>query len=368
MGFWDAFATGMATMIPLANFVVLAGFTLLSVTPSLGFMLGLFIFFVPALISATLIIYVIGAGTWRTTFAFVACGKSVRGINKLGIGLALGMVVGQQVSFVGASKFFSNPLVLLLWGGLLLISLTTFFQWIAAGAMAWLPIAATSQSPRIFYRWGLAIAGGILANLFVGMFETFIAWNARSSAHLSTAFNPFISLALIGLWAYPLSSWFWHKRIGRFPVSKWLFLDSPSQPIVLSQQVQLKPTLALIVGLVGGLVGYLFVFIFVALGGNILEFIFALSVCIQVLVAGFVAAWTRHLGSIHGLFSASIAACIISSSVFTHTHFSLFSLADTLFLVTGVFNSGGLVAVPTVLIVSGIISRFRDSEKFRVKV
>ncbi|WP_446877270.1 M48 family metalloprotease [Phormidesmis sp. 146-33] len=360
MGFWDAFATGMATMIPFANFVALGAFTLLSVTPSLGFMLGLFIFFVPALISATLIIYVIGAGTWRTTFASVACGKPVHGINKLGIGLALGMVVGQQISFVGASKYLSNPLVLLLWGGLLLISVTIFFQWIAAGAMAWLPIAATSQSPRIFYRWGLAIAGGILASLLLGMFITFISWNAQSSAHLVIAFNPFISLALIGLWVYPMSSWFWRKRVGRFPVSEWLFLDGPSQPITLSRQVQLKPTLALIVGLVGGLVGYLFVFIFVALGGNIVVFIFPLSVCIQVLVAGFVAAWMRHLGSIHGLFSASIAVCIMSSSVFTHISLNL---ADALFLVTGVFNSGGLVAVPTVLIASGIANCFRDSKR-----
>jgi len=364
MGFWDAFATGMATMIPFANFVALAILTRQSVTSSSDFMLGLFIFFVPALISAILIIYVIGAGTWRTTFASVACGKSVRGINKLGIGLALGIVVGQQFSFVGASKFLSNPLVLLLWGGLLLISLTTFFQWIAAGAMIWLPIAATSQSPRIFYRWGLAIAGGILANLLFGMYITLITWNAQSSAHLITAFNPFISLALIGLWAYPMSSWFWRKRIGHFPISEWLFLDSSSQPIILSQQVQLKPTLALIIGLVGGLVGYLLVFIFVALGGNIIDFIFALSVCIQVLVAGFVTAWMRHLGSIHGLFSASIAACIMSISVFTHTNFNL---VDALFIVTGIFNSGGLVAVPTVLIASVIASCFRNSKKFRVK-
>jgi hypothetical protein len=363
MGFWDAFTTGMATMIPFTNFVALAIFTKLSVTPSLGFMLDLLVFFVPALISATLIIYVIGAGTWRTTFASVACGKSVRGINKLGIGLALGMVVGQQLSFVGASKF-SNPLILLLWGGLLLISLISFFQWIAAGAMAWLPIAATSQSPRIFYRWGLAIAGGILANLFLSMFMTFIAWNAQFSAHRITAFNPFISLALIGLWAYPMSSWFWHKRIGHSPVSEWLFLDSPSEPIVLPQQAQLKPAFAFIVGLAGGLVGYLFVVIFVALGGNIVDFIFALSVCIQVLAAGFVAAWMRHLGSIHGLFSASVAACVMSSSILTHTNLNL---ADALFLVTGVFNSGGLVAVPTVLIASWIASWFRDSKKFKVK-
>ncbi len=174
-----------------------------------------------------------------------------------------------------------------------------------------------------------------------------------------------ITSAIIGLWAYPMSSWFWHKRIGHFPVSEWLFLDSPSQPIILPQQVQIKPILALVIGLVGGLVGYLFVFIFVSLVGNIIEFIFALSVCIQALVAGFVTVWMRHLGSIHGLFSASIAACVISTSVFTHTNLSL---ADALFLVTKVFNSGELVAIPTVLIVSGIISRFRDSKKFRVKV
>lgn len=364
MGFWDAFATGMATMIPFANFVGLGLLTRQTIAPSWRPMLDRFTFFVPALLSAIVIIYVIGSGTWRATFAAVACEKPVRGINKLGTGLALGLVVGQQISFVGASKSLSNPLILLFWGGLLVISLTAFFQWMAASAKEWLPIATTSQSPRIFYRWGIAIAGGIFANLFLSMFMTFIAWNNQSSAHLVIAFSPFISLALIGLWAYPMSSWFWRKRIEQLPVSVWLFLDSPSQPIILSQQVQLKPTLPLIFGLVGGLVGYSLVFIGVALDGNILKFIFPLSICIQVLVAGFVAAWMRHLGSIQGLFSASVAACIISSSVFTHTNLNL---TDALFIVTGLFNSGGLVAVPTVLIASVIVSLFRNNKKFRVK-
>jgi Zn-dependent protease with chaperone function len=365
MGFWDAFATGMATMIPFTNFVALA-ILLASIGPSSDFMLIQLPFFVPALISATLIIYIIGAGTWRMTFAALAFGKPVRGINTLGAGLALGIVAGQQLSFLGASKFLSSPLILLFWGGLLLISLTSFFQWISVGAMTWLPIAVTSRSPRIFYRSGLVISGCILANIFVGMFTILIALIGRFSFHRSIAFNPFISLGLIGLWAYPMSSWFWrkHKQIGDLPASEWLFLDSQSQPIVLSQQSQLKPTLALIVGLVGGIIGYLFVSIIVALGGNILEFIFALSIFIQVLVAGFVAVWMRHLGSIHGLLSASIAACITSSTVFTHTSLNL---ADALFIVTGVFNSGGLVAVPTVLIASLIVSLFRDSKRFKAK-
>lgn len=365
IGFWDAFAAGMTTMIPLMNFVALAIFSLSSVKSSSDLILDLLVLFVPVLLSASLLIYVIGIGVWRMTFAAIASEKPLRGINKLSSGLALGMVVGQQVSFVGASKFLANPLILLLWGGLLLISLTTFFQWIAMCARTWLPIATMSRSPRIFYYWGLAIAGGILASLFLGLFITFISWNAQSSSHLLAAFNPFISLALIGVWAYPLLSWLWRKQIGRFPVSEWLFLDHPAQPIVLSQQVQIKPTLALIVGLVGGLVGYLIVVIFVELGGNIVNVIFAVSVCIQVLVAGFVAVWMRQLGGIHGLFSASVAACIIASSVLTHTNFNL---ADELFLMIGVFNSGGLAAVPTVLMASGIANGFRAFFQSRIGI
>ena len=365
MGFWDAFATGMGAMIPFTNFVALAGFTFVLVRPA--WILGIFIFFVSALISATLIIYVIGAGTWRVAFASIAGGKSVRGINKLAIGLALGIVVGQQISFLGASKISSNPVVLLLWTCLLLIGMTSFFQWVALGAMTWLPIAARSQSPRKFYRLGLVIAGGILASLFLGMFVTLISWssqaspqwNAQFSPHRLIAFNPFISLAIIGLWAYPMSSWFWRKRIEKTPVAQWLFLDSPSQPVTLSRQVQLKPTLALIVGLLGGLVGSLLVFIVIPLGGNIVNFVLALSILIQLLVAGFVAAVTRNLGSIHGLFAASVAACLMSISVFIQTNSNLVS---ALFLGTGIFNSGGLVAVPTVLIVSGIANWFRDSK------
>jgi hypothetical protein len=355
----------MAAMIPFANFAALASLALLSVTASLGFMMGLFIFFIPALISAILIIYVIGAGTWRTTFASIACGKSLRGINKLGIGLALGMVVGQQISFVGASKLLSNPTVLLLWTVLLLISLTSFFQWVAVGAKTWLPIAARSQSPRIFYRWGLVIGGGILTNLLLGVFITFISLNAQSSAHLITAFNPFISLAIIGLWAYPMSSWFWRKRTVSLPVSEWLFLDSLHKPTIVFQQDLLKPFFALIVGLLGGLVGFIFVLIFSALGSNIVNISIILSICTQVLVAGFVAAWIKQLGSIHGLFSASVAACIMSVGVFFLT--PDFNLSDELFLMTGIFNSGGLLAVPTVLIASGVTSLIHDSKVFRVK-
>ncbi|MGH7998814.1 MAG: M48 family metalloprotease, partial [Brasilonema sp.] len=72
MGFRDAFATGMATMIPFVNFVALAGFTFLSVTPSLSFIMGLFMISIPALILALLVIYIIGVGTWRTTFAAIS--------------------------------------------------------------------------------------------------------------------------------------------------------------------------------------------------------------------------------------------------------------------------------------------------------
>lgn len=363
MGFWDAFATGIATMIPLTNVVVLAGLILVSTTASFSFLQGLLIFLVPALFCAILIIYIIGAGTWRTTFVAIAYGKPVRGINQLAIGLALGMVVGWKISFIGASQFSSSPLALLLWTGLVLIGLTGFVQWVAAGAMVWLPIAATTQSPRIFYRWGIAIAGIILSSLFVGLFMTLMSLNAQFSLQRITVFDPFTSFALIGLWAFPLSSCFWRRRIENAPVSEWLFLDSPSQPITLPQQVQLKPTLALIIGLVGGLVGHFFVFIFVVLGSNNALFIF-LSVCIQVLVAGFVAAWMTSLGSIHGLFSASIAGFIIASGVFIHTNLNL---ASALFLATGIFNSGGLVAVPTVVIASGIGNWCRNSKRFRVK-
>ncbi|NEO70608.1 M48 family metalloprotease [Moorena sp. SIO3H5] len=374
MGFWDAFTTGMATMIPFAGLISLAVFTLLSVTDSPSFMQGLLMFFVPAFFCVILIIYIIGAGTWRTTFVAVACGKPVQGINRLGVGLALGMVVGWKISFIGASQFSSFPLALLLSTGLVLIGITGFVEWVAAGAMVWLPIAATTQSPRIFYRWGIAIAGIILSSLFVGLFMRLISLNAQFlfesitvldllSSESITVLNPFTSFALIGLWAFPLSSWFWRRRIENTPVSEWLFLDSPSQPITLPQQIQLKPTLALIVGLLGGLVGHFFVFILVVLGSNIALFIF-LSVCIQVLVAGLVAAWMRSLGSIHGLFSASIAAFIIASGVFIHTNLNL---AGALFLGTRIFNTGGLVAVPTVVIASGIGKWLRNSKRFRVK-
>jgi hypothetical protein len=67
--------------------------------------------------------------------------------------------------------------------------------------------------------------------------------------------DPETLLALISLWAFPLTAWFWRKRVIMERGSRWAFLDASLQRQPWLHQEPLSPRFALTLGL---LVGFVF--------------------------------------------------------------------------------------------------------------
>jgi len=274
--FWDAFCTGAAVMIALPSVVDLlyslhigggASFTsLISQEVSFlgtGLILALFLggFFVQ--------------GIWRSALLRVTSGTSQRTIIQLGLGAALGVLLGQALSlhdvissnYAKAFLFYFSFDVL--WSLFFLISMVFFLQWISTCVSAWLEVANESPSPLLTYWIGviaasveLAVILGVLYWIRYLTLGTLYALTLNSIvAFLSDLLNdvqvailsPLILLAVIVLWAYPLATWFWRTRKARPIGSSWAFLDSSSQQLVLPTHAPLRLGLALRVGVVGGL-------------------------------------------------------------------------------------------------------------------
>lgn len=187
--------------------------------------------------------------------------------------------------------------------------------------------------------------------------------------------NPLTLLFFIILWAFPLTAWFWRKRVASPPAPNWAFLDPSPRPLTLPQQKPLRLGRALVVGLVGGgiflplnpVLGYGLPYL---LGNNfivlwILNGQVALAVLMQVGVAVIVAGWVKRLGGLHGLFAAFVAACLMTVGVLTFDfHFGGWPiLFEQLWFHLGtVFNGGAILALLAAFIVSAIASWFRRHE------
>jgi len=417
MGFWDAFGTGIAATIAFQNVDFLLHL-LIPTSQAFWGPLG------SALVFAPLAVGVVGLGVWRGTFAALARGKSPRGSGRLGLGLGLGVILGQALSFV-AFYFSISGLALtglallvfdVLWNGLLLVGLFLFFRWVAVGASTWLEMAAAGRSPRPVYRLGLVIAGGLLA---VWLAVLYYIYNARVgdltavfiestqeifgvdlsgpkgmvlyilASFATVVLNPLnfmafiVFVAFIVLWTYPLAAWFWRGRVASASGSSWAFLDPSPQPLVLPRQAPLRPGLALTVGVIGGMVFCVLSFIislgldFAGLEIFVAWMLFgqaALAALMQAGVAAVVAAWVERLGGLHGLFAAFVAGCMMAGGVlaidwlFAGTEVFLASFpaaSDIWFQVSIVINGGTLLALPTAWGVSALAGWVRQAAAAR---
>ncbi len=413
MGFWDAFGTGIAATIAFQNVDFLLHL-LIPTSQAFWGPLG------SALVFAPLAVGVVGLGVWRGTFAALARGKSPRGSGQLGLGLGLGAILGQALSFT-AFYFSRSGLALtglallvfdVLWNGLLLVSLFLFFRWIAVGASIWLEVAAAVRSPRPAYRLGMVIAGGLLA---VWLAVLYYIYNARVGSSIpffiestqeifgvdlsgpkgmvlyalapfaTVVLNPLNFVAFVSLWTYPLAAWFWRGRVASASGSSWAFLDPSSQPLVLPRQAPLRPGLALTVGLIGGMV-FCILSLIISLGLNfagseifVAWMLFgqaALAALLQAGVAAVVAGWVERLGGLHGLFAAFVAGCVMAGGVLaiywlmagTEVFLASFAAAsDIWFKVTIVINGGTLLALPTAWGVSALAGRVRQAAAARTR-
>jgi hypothetical protein len=259
-------------------------------------------------------------------------------------------------------------------------------------------VAATHRSLRLAYVSGLIAAGGLLA-LWIGllfMVRDVVESSVASAPDFAEALvSPFLWLsstvlfvlsdpltlpALIVLWAFPLASCLWHKRVPSPSASSgWAFLDQSAQQSALSpSQAACRPRLATKSGLVGGLI-----FCVLLLGLRVwwqlevseatrntdqakLVFAFAqiaLATLMQAGVAGVVAGRVRQLGSIHGLYAAFVAGFVMSVGILGLN--LLFGGGIDLGFIWTVFslviNGGALLALPSVLVATmsvGWVRRF----------
>ncbi len=390
MGFWVTFGTGVVAMIAAPSVVTFLA-TLLTGVPQTGLeILG------GVLVFAPLAAGVVGLGAWRATFAALAQGRSGYGVGWLGIGLGLGVIAGQALSFGSYVDILANQAleqssmsvpIEFFWGALLLAGLVLFLWWIVAGASTWLEVAATRGSPRPAY-----IVGLIIASLWLAVWLGFLIeiHELGSVALQLLAFDPlsvvwsvvehsFTTLMMVGLWALPLAAWFWRARTTSVTDASWAFLDPVPRPSTRFQHAPLRPGLPFRAGLVGG-VGYcgLLLVIRIVLRLTIPEaqrssedFILTffvgmivLAALVQAAVAMVVAARVTWLGWVHGLFAAFVAGCVMTVGILGEN--LLFGgTIDSTFVwnvFSQVVNEGALLALPFALIAATLSGRIQRSE------
>jgi len=395
MGFWDAFGTGIAATIAFQDLDYLLS-ALAPMAESFWTWLG------AAFVFAPLAVGVVGLGVWRGTFAALARGRAPRGMGRLGLALGLGAILGHVLSIVTyiVSKSEDNLTGWtlftfdLLWNGLLLISLFIFFRWVAAGASAWLEVAAAGRSPRPVYWLGLVIAGGLLAvwlasvyrlqDLRVSAASTTTFLEAAQeilevdlsgpkgeaffllSSFITSIFNPLNFVGLVIMCAYPLAAWFGRRRAASTSGSSWAFLDPSPQPLELPRQPPLRPGLALVVGAVGGVIFDVLSFILVIgfglvlaspdlLGGWTFFGQPAVAALIQAGVAAVVAGWVKRLNLLHALCAAFVAGCVMAGGILAITSFTgVHEWSLLVSLAASAIGGGTLLALPAAWSVSVI--------------
>jgi len=396
MGFWEAFGVGIAVEVAFPNIQTLTGrLTLLVGTQRIA---GLVVeILVPALIFATLVVGVLGLGTWRATFAAMTRGEASSGAGRIGFGLGLGFIAGMFLSLGNAidvpnsAGTFNQFVYNLPWNVLLLVSMVFFFRWIAAGASAWLEIAASRRSPRLIYIVGLAIASGVLAVWLVYIigFSDLSRTELQQSTSLSTVLSdlanllffdtlqqPITFLVLISLWAFPLAAWFWRGRVAAAVGSSWAFMDSSSQRVTLPHQEPFRPLRAMLIGVGGGLLYCaLLLLIRILLPLVIPEAIrnmdqvqqmlgigrLVLAGLLGAVIAAIAAGWVKRLGLIHGLFAAFFGGWVMTEGIL---FFIVLSGGTIDFLTIWtilcfVINGGALLVLPTALGVSALAEWIR---------
>ncbi len=403
MGLWDTLGFGIAVGIAAPNVLALVNSLLYSL-PLIPSDLPDWQTFGAALIFAPLIAVTAGLSAWRTTFAALLQGQAPLGIGRAGLCVGVGLILGTFLS-LSFDNILVNPLfpfvLSLPWSLVVLMSLFLFLRWIATGTSAWLDVMISSRSPRLFYTIGLVIASVVLVVVLAQLF-LFHQVATAITPFLSTPFDlligfagvivisilliidtllsPGVLVAFVCLWAFPLATWFWRKKVKTQAGSHWAFLGTSSQPIVLPRQEPFRLRFALTLGLVGGLV-FCSLFLVIDIGwhlsvpaasrgtvlfaslffyGNII-----LAALLQATAAGIVSGWVRRLGVLHGLFAAFVGGCVMTVGILGIN--LLFGNRDTAGFIwitsSSVINSGALLALPIALIVSVIVQEIREPHR-----
>jgi TPR repeat protein/Zn-dependent protease with chaperone function len=317
MKFWDAVGAGIAAGI---------------VSPYIGDLLyyttEFTVFWLGSAVLIPLAACAVGVQIWRGTFAEMMRAGALPHTWGAGLGLASGLFLGPTLS-LRLTTNMSNQASVILWDAVLLVSVASFMPWIAAGASSWLEVAVTLRSPRTIYRSGL-IVSGLLLGIWYATVSSSALLSARvfrmgiASVLILPITDPLFLVISTGLWAFPLSAWFWRGRLSSFE-SEWAFLDRPAYKRTFARQVPLSLGVALKIGVLGGLIASLVAIIALTAQrvGPLVTRIrhsnaFAYSVewtvlvvLIEAAVSELVRSRVGRLPVVHGLFAASIAGWLV---------------------------------------------------------
>ena len=403
MTFWDAFGAGIAVIIALmatqGSFLV--GFLAfdLSMFGYIGMVATIFI--VLPLLFFSLVIGAVGLGVARETFASLMQNKVPHGAGRLGIALALGMLLGFSpqalFSFVLVDKepvFVSASTIIVFGGGigfclaLLLISLFIIFRWIASVTSAWLEVMLHRPSPRLIISMILIVGTSFVALWFVTLLfflsiTIFSLAQSTSNLGIFPQYSPLQSVTAliftvgtvtffptaITLWAVPLLARLWQRREHCYG-SSWALLDENASEDVLPHQTPLRPVLALLIGFGSGFPLFLMIIAmrfsyfrpaWIATVDKLSAQIifYGSSALIQAIAAVVTASWIKRLGGIHGLFAAFIAGTVIASAWIDTTKGPTSALMEFLDWFLLIHLYGLCLAVPAALSVSFLAARIR---------
>jgi Zn-dependent protease with chaperone function len=434
LGFWDAFGAGMA-----AAYVILTTLELeVWISSELfirghisAFLAGVLFFAISAgasLVIFSLAVSAVGIGVWWGEFTAFMQGKVAHHARRLGGAVTLGalsMVLLASIHLlldigrldVGRSSLIPASGVSIA-GGLLVLgclfvfmSTSLLFKWVAASASVWLDVASRSRSPSwlltislligsvVFTACMVWVGSLIVTGLLYSIMQTVDLGEFEAQWYFVTLLalpGCIIYLTVIPLWAFPLAASFRRKLAASHSMSTWAFLDDSSAHHPLLVRPQLRPGLALMIGVAAGLLycALLLVVIhnrYIAPGIGMLlgtmdpqvaglVFFVWPAFLMQPAAAAVAAGWIKRLPIVHGLCSASLAGLLTSFAFFffvrknpseqlehviTKGDFSFIfregSILDML-MTLGYFSGPGiLLALPLAAVVATAAGRIRGA-------
>ena len=223
MGFWEALATGITATLAYGNVVTLLSFFSNE---------GLAIRWLAGLVFAPLAIGVVGLGVWRATYAALSRGERPPSGTLPGIGLGLGFLLGQQLSFFavvesdvgGEAAVFEYDL---LWAAVVVAGLTLLVRWVVAAATLWIGAQGPGRG-RLLYLPGLVVAA---AALVVGLGWAFLLRDLDPLFAIARQLVSFEhELVSDAVWAGPELGW----TLGRHPILLYAVQDVLTLPVLAS--------------------------------------------------------------------------------------------------------------------------------------
>jgi Zn-dependent protease with chaperone function len=338
LSFWDSLATGIAASISFLSLeaLVYAFFPTATLLPSL----------IAAVLLASMAAGVVGLQVWRMVFASQALGQRFANLFPASLGLAMGIWLGRNISFLRYIENSSADLSLLdhgvrlvftlAWLGVMLAGLLIWAHWVAGGACEWLKVAASGRNPRKITAAGLVVAGYLLvvwlgSLLWISKFDSssdsilMISLITAAALPSVVALSPITLLISLSLWAFPLSARFWRRQSLPISQASWAYLGHSPGEQHEAEPVKLNPWQALGAGLFMGIL-FSIVLLLVRFGlrvgldeavrsGDEFKLLLyygsiAAAVLLQALAAIAVVGWVNTLGLAHGMLAAWTAGSV----------------------------------------------------------